>query len=99
MKTMDGVKDIRKIITDSVKDANKSSLPPPRHLMDAMAVLEKCVLGIAEAFDKTNNMKRVKRFVRRHELKADAEACAADVGRALALFQVRTVLLEYVYSN
>ena len=40
MKTMDGVKDIRKIITDSVEDANKSSLPPPKHLMDAMAVLE-----------------------------------------------------------
>lgn len=85
---MEGVEDIRKIITDSVQEANKSSLPPPDHLKDAMAVLEKCVLGIAEASDKINSMKGVKRFVRRREFKADAEACAADVGRALELFQV-----------
>lgn len=88
---MEGVKDIEKIIEDSVQDANKCPLPPPTHLKDAMAVLEKCVMGIAEAFDRMDGMNSIKRFFRRRELKADAEACAADVARALEVFQVCVV--------
>ena len=93
MKTMEDVKEIQELIENSFQDTGKSVLPPPGHLKDAMGVLEKCVLDIAEAFDRIDGMNGVKRFFRRRELKAEAEACAADVGRALQLFQVCVVIV------
>lgn len=86
--TMKGVDEIRKIIKDSLVDSTNTALPLPAHLKDAMDVLEKCLLDIAEALDRIDSMNGLKRFVRRRELKADAEGCAADVGRALELFRV-----------
>lgn len=83
---MDGVRDIQRIIADTLGD--DKALPSPAHLKEAMAGLQTCALGIAEAFDRLATMNSFKRFLHRRELKADAEACAADVGRALVLFQV-----------
>ena len=86
VKTMEGVREIQKIISDSLKDTGDRTLPIPEHLKEATAGLEACLVRIAEAFDRMN-MKGCKRFFYRREIKADAEVCASDVARALQLFQ------------